>query len=64
MSSRTIKHTSKHPEPRRQSVFTGDISLPQEIVERCNVIFKKFDKDGSGEIDRFELTEAMTGVAL
>ena len=46
----------------RQSVFTGDSSLPPEVVERCHRIFKRYDKDNSGEIDRFELKDAMKGI--
>lgn len=35
------------------------ITLDEQIVEKCRAAFSKFDKNGDGQIDTHELTEAL-----
>lgn len=46
----------------RHSVFAEQSSMPKELLERCQQVFAKYDKDNSGEIDKYELQEAMEGI--
>jgi calmodulin len=38
--------------------------LSQEEIEKCREAFERFDKDGSGTIDAWELKETLKVLAL
>jgi Ca2+-binding EF-hand superfamily protein len=38
--------------------------MDQKFVDRCRAIFSEFDKDGSGQIEDWELQEALESMGL